>query len=271
MGRGRPSRHSEDPFRVATEALAGRPTRWQNLGLWRGTEDYETACEALAVAVGEAAGLGPGDRLVELACGAGAAFDVWRKRFGVAEVIGLEVDEGRAARASELGRVLTGPAIVDGQLVGLDAMGPFDAVVCVDAAYHLGSAGALATASHAALRPGGRLAFTTLTRDGNESEGEQNGWVSRGAGLSDGAIQSRPAWRQILAATGFSDVATTTLDDVLAGFVAHVGRRRRTGWRTPGWAKIEATALLARLGHWSETLGYTLVSATRRSVDNANR
>ncbi len=264
MGRGRPP---ADPFRVATEALAGRPTRWQNLGLWRGTEDYETACEALAIAVGEAARLGPGDRVVELACGAGAAFDVWRKRFGVAEVIGLEVDEGRAARASELGRVLTGPAIVDGRLVGLDALGPFDAVVCVDAAYHLGSAGALAMASHAALRPGGRLAFTTLTREGSAPDEGEAGWLSRGAKLSSGAIQSRQAWTQVLESNGFSAVVTTALDQVLEGFVAHVGRRRRAGWRTPGWAKVEATALLARLGHWSGTLGYTLVSATR-AVDS---
>lgn len=268
----------EDPFRVATEALAGRPTRWQNLGLWRGTEDYETACEALAVAVGEAARLGPGDRMVELACGAGAAFGVWSGRFGVADVVGLEVDEGRATRAAELGRVLTGPAIANGRLVGLNADGPFDAVVCVDAAYHLGSAMALATASHGALRAGGRLAFTTLTRDGSGHDAGEpgqagqagqaghaghGGWVTRGAGMSDGAIQSRQAWTQVLEKAGFSGVVTIELDEVLAGFVAHVGRRRRAGWRTPGWAKIEATALLARLGSWSGTLGYTLVSATR--------
>jgi len=263
MGR---TRQPEDPFRIATEALAGRATRWQNLGLWRGTEDYDTACEALAVAVGEAARLGPGDKLVELACGAGAAFPLWQRRFGVTDIIGLEVDAGRAARASELGRVLTGPAIVDGQLVGLqavDAFDRFDAVVCVDAAYHLGSASALATASHAALRPGGRLAFTTLTHAGSGSDEGEAGWVTRIAKLSDGAIQSQQAWSQTLEETGFSEVTTTALDEVLEGFVAHVGRRRWAGWLTPGWAKIEATALLARLGHWSGTLDYTLVSATR--------
>lgn len=264
-----------DAFAVETALLAGRPTRWQNLGLWTDTRDYERACEALASRVGEVAGLGPGDRLLELACGSGAAFQVWRERFGVGALIGIELDPARAARASELGRVVCAPAIAD-RALSVAGRGPFDAVVCVDAAYHLGPVEELARAVGGALCPGGRFAFTTLVAGRRPPPlpcpAALGDWAGRAlaarAQIPPGALLPVPALEATLAEAGFVEVTVRRLDEeVLGGFARHVARRfaaasMRERLR-PGWLKILGTAALGSLGRASGALGYGLVSARR--------
>ena len=53
----------------------GTAADWQNLGLWPAPNeqqpDYAGACRALAMRVGEAAGMQRGDRVLSMACGAG--------------------------------------------------------------------------------------------------------------------------------------------------------------------------------------------------------
>jgi SAM-dependent methyltransferase len=218
---------TRDPFRIASEVLAGRPTRWQNLGLWHGTEDYETACEALAALVGEAADLHCGDRVAELGCGSGAALPVWRERFGVGEIVGIELDPGRARRAGAFGRVVTGPAIVQarGSVPRLGLEGLYSAIVIVDAAYHLGSARDLATACLEALAPRGRLAFTTLTAPGRIGAGPVAKAMGRIAAIPEGALIGPDAWKKTLAEAGFHVPRVESCDEVLSGYALVSARK----------------------------------------------
>ena len=86
----------------------GRPGTWGNLGLWAdggdapdliATTDYAGACRALALSVGDAAGLQPGARVLSLACGAGDELLLWTDHFGASRVLGVEVDPAAARLA----------------------------------------------------------------------------------------------------------------------------------------------------------------------------
>jgi len=281
---------ARDPFDVGSDLLhevpppVGAP-QWANLGLWPprpgGAEGdagrlptYPEAARALAERVGQAARLSPGYAVLDLACGEGASLKLWRETFGVARADGVELDPARAAtaaRAIERGRGATwqGPAMAF--LEAARRHHPYDAVVCVDAAYHLASVAALARACRRVLPRDKRLAFTTLTWPHRAPTGPSRLLARatlRAAAIPAGAVLTRDALAHTLTAAGYQDVLVEPLDrDVLVAFAAHVARRRRDlslaqrlSWR---WLKVELTARLGRAGASSGSLGYALVSARR--------
>jgi SAM-dependent methyltransferase len=140
---------------------------WGNLGLWDGANTYAEACAALAIAIGKAAGILPGERVLSLACGAGDELALWIEHFEAQSAVGVEANAKLAENARR--KFVTAPAAgritvfeqsaLDPQ--GLPAQG-FDRVVCVDAAYHLAPRSRFLHHAFRCLRPGGRLAFTDL-------------------------------------------------------------------------------------------------------------
>lgn len=241
----------------------GRAAAWGNLGLWRSTaDDYAGACEALARAVGEAAALRPGDRVLALACGAGEELRLWRAGFGAGALAGIEADPGRAREAALRvpdADLHVGPA--QDLLAGLTQR--FDAVLCVDAAYHLGPRLPLFERVAGALAAGGRFAFTDLVLDREPSL--LLAAAARLAGVPIVDLTDLPTRVAQLRAAGFAEVAATRLDEpVLGGFARFAAAQaRRFGWRAwhPGWRRVALTARLVgpcrRAG-----LGYALLAAT---------
>lgn len=242
----------------------GRRGTWGNLGLWRDADDdYAGACAALACAVADAAGLRPGDAVLDLACGAGDELLLWLDAYGAARVLGVERD----AQLAQAAQRRVGARGVVRQASALDpaAFGEarFDRVVCVDAAYHLSPRSAFLQAAWHALRPGGTLAYTDLSV-------QRAGPLLRGAaglcGLAPQDLLSAPAQVQRLLEHGFVDARVQALDEpVLGGFARFVrgqgARVARTAlhrdWRRP--------AITARLiGPCRRAgLGYVLLAATR--------
>jgi SAM-dependent methyltransferase len=259
----------------------GRRGTWGSLGLWHdGAEDYAQACEALARAVGEAAGIRPGERVLSIACGAGDELLLWAQAFGAAEVWGLEQDPLLVAAARQLAqatplsvghsvRVLGGDARRLGQLAL--PRGRFDRIVCVDAAYHLSPRAEFLAAARALLRPGGRLAFTDLTLGPPRHPAWR--WALRGAAaltrvpLAD--IGPLPAHEARLHAAGFVGLQSLALDaTVLDGFARHVQRQGPRVSRTaahPDWRRPGLTARL--IGPCRAAgLGYALFSAAAQGT-----
>lgn len=252
-------------FAIATELLSDDARGWSNLGDWSHTNDYATACRALAERVGEAAQLGSDTRVLDLGCGAGASLALWREHFGAQDCDGIEAQPAQAARArvATAGRVHAGLA----QDV-LRGLGRYDAIVSVDAAYHFGPLAQLLSTVADHLEPGGQLAFTTLTlaRRGVACLARP---ALAAASIAPAALFDRESLDALLAVAGFSDIAVTTLDrEVLAGFAAFVARRRvdltLRARLSPGWLKIAVTAHACRALVANGRVHYVLVRATRR-------
>ncbi|MBT9487523.1 MAG: class I SAM-dependent methyltransferase [Rubrivivax sp.] len=240
----------------------GTPATWGNLGLWPAhpdadAADYANACRALALRVGEAAALGPGQTVLSLACGAGDELALWVAAFSVAQATGCEIDP--AARA--LAQQTAGPGC---SVTATPPEGLFDAVLCVDAAYHFSPRAAWLAETWARLKPGGRLAFTDLVLDGRRS------MLLRGAarlcGVPAGDLCGTATRAAQLLAAGFTAVQHQRLDaEVLDGFAAFAHRQRRHIGRQawgPGWRRVAITAALIPPCR-AAGLGYALWSARK--------
>jgi SAM-dependent methyltransferase len=240
----------------------GADGSWGNLGLWPAT-DYAAACSALAWRVAEAASLAPGQRVLGVACGAGDELALWVRCFGIAHALGVERD----AEARGLAQGLVGDtvAVTDALPAGpLSIAERFDAVLCVDAAYHLSPRPAILAQWHAVLKPGGRLAFTDLVLDGRRSLPLRA--AARLCGVPAGDLVRAEVRRNQLRDAGFIDVRIEQMDSaVLDGFAQFVrAQRGRLGPLAagPAWRRVAMTAALIppcrALG-----LGYALFSARR--------
>jgi demethylmenaquinone methyltransferase/2-methoxy-6-polyprenyl-1,4-benzoquinol methylase len=109
----------------------------------------------------EALDLAPGDRVLDLGCGNGPAFEPLRERVGSAgAVVGVDASEGMARRAAERVRERgwTNVHVVRGDATRLPlADGRFDAVHAAMSLSAMPDPVAAVAAAHDALRPGGRL------------------------------------------------------------------------------------------------------------------
>ena len=78
----------------------GEKTQYLNLGFWsKGAADYDSACEALAGELGEAAKLAPGDRLLDVGFGFADQDLYWSSRFGCREIVGLNITPSQVEAA----------------------------------------------------------------------------------------------------------------------------------------------------------------------------
>jgi len=270
-----PDPASAAPPDLATLLHRGGPAAtWGNLGLWTvESQRYADAAAALATAVAQAAAVGAGQRVLCLACGAGDELLALLTHAGVAEGVGVERDPRRATAATRVlqaaglsarGRVITGAALDPGQR---EAIGDgFDAVLCVDAAYHLSPRMALFSAAARWLRPGGRLAFTDLVIDPAPRGAATLRAAARLCGVPRADLVPMAARAAQLQAAGFADVQATRLDDaVLGGFSRFVRRQRavlgRDAWRRAWWPAEVTAALIGPCR--AAGLGYALFGARR--------
>jgi microcystin synthetase protein McyJ len=253
-------------------------TAWANLGLWRRGRDYPRAAAALATRVGEAAGLGPDTRLLDVGVGAGEQLVHWAARFGVRRVTGVEVDPEMARRARERVAGSEGPEelrIVEGDASQLCAVlappagappaEPFDAVVALDCAYHFDPRDGFLRAAAGALRPGGRLALTDLVVEGAGHGLEP---LARRAGIPPGNLVSEARYREELDAAGLTEIRTADLTDpVLGGFATWALGRAAILILGGGRAGAGIVATAAA-GIWARRRGvrYRLLSAVRRGT-----
>jgi SAM-dependent methyltransferase len=264
---------SPERFNIAGDLLAGPEGdgRWSNLGYWKNARNYTEACCALAEIHGVAAGLMASHGLLEPACGYGAALDVWRDRFNVSQISALEYRPDCVRHIRSLGH----PAI-DAVQTGrfdkpLDALFPgssFDAVICVDAAYHASSLAAFIAAAESVLAEQGVLVFSTLVLAGARPPGWLGNALLNAAGISPASLRTEAALRQVVAAQGLLVMSVEDISDgVFAGFADWVARRSRNlTWSekySAAWLKIAIAAHWCRRLAAGKSLRYVLVSVRR--------
>ena len=111
---------------------------WSNLGYWQiGQQDYVAACQALADHLAETIHLNSKDKLLDLGCGQGASLLHWQQHYQVQYLAGVELQKTCVTRIQqhlpELNAIYHASFL---RLKDIHFPHKFNAVLCLDAAYH---------------------------------------------------------------------------------------------------------------------------------------
>ena len=231
-------------------------TEWMNLGWWAETSVYAVAGASLARQVGQAAQLAAGDQVVDVGCGAGDSPALWIHEFGAARVMGIEPNPTAAARATRRTAAwgLADRITIDTRSAeAVDdtaTLTQMDAVVSVDAAYHIETRARWLQKLGATCRPGTRLGLFDIALRDTADRSRFSGSARR-AGIPAANLWSVDEIVPTLTAAGFTNVRVRRCDaEVFSGFVRFARRNAirlamhpgRGGWRALATAMMLASA-----------------------------
>jgi len=158
------------------EARDGRG--WVNLGYWRDTSEFAVACRQLAEVLARAVGMSEGDRILSVGCGSGEELDLYKRKFGCARVLGVEVNAAAVnafvpSPNVRMVRIPMREKYHETLRTGLQCCGvmfsttgpgkgDFDKVVALDNVYHHPSRRAFFMQTAEMLPPGGKVGVTDM-------------------------------------------------------------------------------------------------------------
>jgi microcystin synthetase protein McyJ len=246
-------------------------TDYANYGYWaREGMSIEEACAALTDLVAGAAGVGPGDRVLDVGCGYGAGLVLYTRRYGLASVIGIDVTEVRLQHARQ---VIARNGLADrvrvrfGDATALEfEEGTFTRVLAVECAFHFHTRRDFFREAARVLAPGGTLALTDMIPRRGVDHRE---FLARVYPVGTGPefnvpenVYDADVYEGYLRAAGFDDVRLEVVTErTLPRFVDHL---ECLGLQVGG----ERASLLRKVAekyreHLGAGLEYVLVSARK--------
>jgi len=215
----------------------GEESRYVNLGYWRGKPaTLDEASEALAALVGEAAGLGPEDVVLDAGCGFGDQDVFWARRFGPRRIVGINIAAGQVAQARRRVEDLGLANCIEIRLGSATkipfAPASFDKVVALESALHFDSRADFFAEAWRVLRSGGRLVTTDIVpladRHAGLAQRLSDAMSALFWGIPWANLYPLRIYADRLRAAGFENIRVISIrDSVFVPFHRYLARRLR--------------------------------------------
>ena len=271
---------------LAELALNRDGQSWGNLGYWQNAGDYSDACRALALLLGEQAGLDRQSTVFDAGFGCGDQLLLWLDHFHVAKVRGINLSRSQTDKAqtrlTKAGYPDTAAAIMQGNINDPRLWGAAlhrdkpSHVLALDCAYHFPSRVEFFALAQWHLAPSGTLALTDfMLSDCHHTEAMAHRllrWMLKISRIAEANIVDKDRYRLELQESGFEDIRMTDISDhVMPGLAQFVRKLRQDkgaagGGKKPGWLgllKYRVTGTFLEWAHRRSILRYCVICATK--------
>lgn len=248
---------------------------WTNLGYWTDQERcYPDACQQLAQQLADTISLNSKDKLLDLGCGQGASLKLWKSQYHVAHIEAMDIQPACVnhidAQMPFIHRVICGSFL---NLKKEEFEFKFDAVLCIDAAYH-GSLNNFLHSVSSVLNSKARIGFHYLVLTErfahlNSFEKLKLKALLKSADIRLADLRSYSDTEQCIRNFGFEHVQIENLSQaVLHGFSHYIqtstmrdlSEATRGQWRLDLF-KIQMTAKLCKSLYQAGLVDYVQISA----------
>lgn len=247
---------------------------WSNLGYWHHSDDsYPLACRQLADGLADSIHLNSKDILLDLGCGQGASLLHWKNNYKIQNITAVELQSDCVVRIkrdlSETCKIYCESFL---NLKQIQFKSQFDAIVCIDAAYHCQLNSFLNSVS-SVLNSNGRLAFHTLMLSEkfnqlNPLQKAKYAFLLKCADVRVDNLMSKVKLEQCLKQHGYHHIHIEDLSEpVLCGFSNYIQtRKQEAAFKGVDGMKIEMTAKLCKILYEEEMVRYVQVSAAKNQL-----
>jgi cyclopropane fatty-acyl-phospholipid synthase-like methyltransferase len=262
---------------LAELALNREGESWGNLGYWQTATEYSDACRALALLLGEQAGLNPQSVVFDAGFGCGDQLLLWLEHFRVARVFGANLSRSQTAYAkaklARAGFPAAAAAILQANIsdpeVWSAALDRPSHVLALDCAYHFPNRVEFFALAQQHLALEGRLALTDFMLADQHRTGSFTHrllrWMLKRSHIAEANIVHRDIYLRQLQQTGFGDIRITDISEhVMPGFAHSIHTLRRNGklsWS--GRVKYNVTGRFLEWAYRRSILRYCVISATK--------